>query len=78
MKPTIANLRKLAERHGGVVESDGCGGYDILADPDAKYRWIDGEVWCLPLPLNEIDPADHRAEIQWAMDNIIAPELFND
>lgn len=78
MKPTLANLRKLAASHGGTVESDGCGGYEVLAPPDR--RWVDGEVQCLVLALSEYDrPGEKTEEIQHCIDMIAnGHEPYND
>jgi len=67
MKTTIANLRKVTAKHGGILKSDGCGGWDILADLDGKKRWISFEVWCQPLPLNEYDANEKIELIQQAI-----------
>lgn len=70
LKPTMANLRKLALHHGGTVEPDGMGGYEVVAPPDR--RWIDAEVQCYVLPLNEYEPHERAAEIQTCIDMIEA------
>lgn len=67
-KLTIADVRRAAERCGGRVESDGCGGYDLLA-PDGR-RWIDAEVWCQPIPLNEMEPDEKQDELRRCLDII--------
>jgi hypothetical protein len=76
LKPTVANLRKLAAQHGGRVQSDGCGGLEVLAPPDR--RWINGEVQCLILALSEYESREERRdEIERCMDMMAAGhELF--
>lgn len=66
---TIADVKREAAKHGGTVESDGCGGYDVLA-PDDR-RWIDAEVQCYPLPVNEYESAEEKQyELQLCIDLI--------
>lgn len=57
----VSAIKALARRHGGTVEADGCGGYEILA-PDGR-RWRSAEVWCYPLPLSECESAEERQEL---------------
>lgn len=68
-KLTIADVRKVAVKHGGRVESDGCGGYEVLAE---GRRWQDAEVQCYVLPMNEIEPEDRQDELQRCVDLISA------
>ena len=73
MKPTLANLRKLVARHGGTIERDGMGGYDLLASPpgvEPMMRWINAEVWCQPLPLGELDREERLERIEEVMMSI--------
>src|SRR5690348_18113168 len=56
---TIADIRKAAEKVGGQVVSDGCGGYDLLA-PERK-KWAYSETWCKPIPLRS---EEHTSELQ--------------
>lgn len=67
---TIADVRRVATRHGGKVQRDGCGGYEVIAPPGR--RWIDAEVQCYVLPLNEYEPGERQAELQRCIDLIEA------
>jgi hypothetical protein len=58
-KPTVADIRRAAEKVGGSLEPDGCGGWDLLA-PNGK-RWVESETWCQPIPLAEAETADDRS-----------------
>lgn len=79
MKATIANLKKLVASHGGIVESDGCGGLDLLANRDATRKWTNTDTWCQPLPLGEIEPEFRQEEIRRAMDCVSGGTCpFND
>lgn len=53
MKATINQIKKEAAKHGGKVEKDGNGEYDLLA-PEGSL-WAEAEVWCQPIPLGEED-----------------------
>jgi hypothetical protein len=77
---TIADLRKAVANAGGVLKSDGIGGFDLLAHPYARRRWKATGAWCLPLPLAGITSEDERAaEIQRAIDIVNGgTEPFND
>lgn len=57
----LANVRRAVAKHGGRVEPDGNGGYDLLA-PDG-FRWRVAEVWCQPLPLGEAETKEERQEM---------------
>jgi hypothetical protein len=66
---TIADVKRLAVKLGGRVQPDGCGGYEVLAPPHC--RWIDAEVQCYPLPLNECQDAQEKQdEIQTCLNLI--------
>lgn len=71
-------MKREAKKHGGRVESDGCGGYEVLA-PDGR-RWIGAEVWCYPLPVSEYESAEERQnEFQTCIDEIsLGHEPYND
>jgi hypothetical protein len=63
---TISDVRRVAAKHGGLVEGDGMGGYEVLAPPGR--RWIDAEVQCCVLPLTEMEDDEER---QWAIQSCI-------
>jgi hypothetical protein len=67
-KLTITDVRRVAARHGGRVQPDGCGGYEVLAPPDR--RWINAEVQCYVLPLNEYEDDERQDELQRCIDMI--------
>jgi hypothetical protein len=67
-KPTMADVRRIAKKHSGSVESDGMGGYEVLA-PSGR-RWIDAEVQCYVLTLNEYEKHEIPDEIQRCVDLI--------
>jgi hypothetical protein len=69
-KPSVKDVRKVAESHGGRVVPDGCGGYEVLAPPNR--RWIDAEVQCYVLPINEYEPDERPGELQRCIDMIEA------
>ncbi len=78
-KLTIADIKRAAEKQGGIVDPDGLGGYDVLANADATRRWIESGTWTLVLPLNEYEPEERQALLRDCLDTIkMGTEPFND
>jgi hypothetical protein len=65
---TIADIKRAAAKHGGRVESDGCGGYEVIS-PEGT-RWIDAEVQYYVLPVRESNPEDVQDMLRQCMDFI--------
>ncbi len=66
-KITLAQVRRAAEKAGGRLEQDGCGGWDLLAPDGCRWTW--SETWCQPIPLGEAESAEDRQDmLQWALD----------
>ena len=73
---TLRDVKRAASTWGGTVESDGCGGYDVLAP--RGYRWIVAEVWCYPLPLSEAESKEERQEMLTQAVNMLRGGIEND
>lgn len=61
VKHNRRSVTKLVESFGGMVESDGVGGFDAIA-PDG-YVWFDNQMYLLAFPLNEYSDKDKRQKM---------------
>ena len=63
---TINDVRRAAAKAGGTLESDGCGGWELLAPADRRWVWT--ETQCQPLPVREWAGDEVQDELQRALD----------
>lgn len=69
----MKQLKKAVEAAGGTLESDGVGGFEMVA-PEG-FVWSDLEVNCQPIPLSEMDSKQEKAEaiaqaLKWAKQGV--------
>ncbi len=70
-RPTFQQLRNAAREAGGKLESDGDGGWNLLAPPGS--RWGRTETQAALIPLGDADDDEDEADmIQYGIDCCVA------